>query len=171
MISSSVRNLFTRLAKPLGIRSDEADRERMSRLNGHGFFSAVDALLLTDCSPVADALSRCCLDDREGSDATPSIKPYQRRFNEDTHIMSIHTQQAIRKQLLQVTALAWGLRAPVRQYAPATRARSTLAHPSRSIRISGGGRRNLASSCQQSPHARWVGALRIELIFCDFAFV
>ena len=54
--------LLGRLARWAGsseIGTDQADRERMRNVSAQSF-TAIDALLLTDCSPVSESLTRCC---------------------------------------------------------------------------------------------------------------
>ena len=46
------------LRAPFDLSSDELDRQRMRDVNAQAF-TAIDALLLTDLSPVSFALDRC----------------------------------------------------------------------------------------------------------------
>ena len=46
------------LRAPFDLSSDELDRQRMRDVNAQAF-TAIDALLLTDFSPVSFALDRC----------------------------------------------------------------------------------------------------------------
>ncbi|QIL80453.1 hypothetical protein G7047_11485 [Diaphorobacter sp. HDW4A] len=49
------------LRAPFDTSSDELDRQRMRDVNAQAF-TAIDALLLTDFSPVSFLLDRCCSD-------------------------------------------------------------------------------------------------------------